>query len=242
MRFGEFEFRFRPLPTVLMALAVPLLLSLGFWQLHRADQKREQARLLLERSELPPLDVTGLIADPSTIRHRRVRLRGEFEATGQLFIENRRLGGRNGFHVVTPLRLSGSDVRVLVNRGWLPAGEGVTPIADVPAGTVEVNGEVDIPSPPALVLHGGEAAVGGWADRWPYLTTDLFASTVSYPVQPFTVLQDPTDAHGFERSWPKEPPKEGMHIGYAIQWFAFAAIALGIHLRLSLRPNGEQAP
>jgi surfeit locus 1 family protein len=29
-------------------------------------------------------------------------------------------------------------------------------------------------------------------------------------------------------------PKEGMHLGYAIQWFAFALISLGFYLRLSL--------
>ncbi len=64
----------------------------------------------------------------------------------------------------------------------------------------------------------------------------------AHPLQSVVLLQDPDDAHGFARYWPREFPKEGMHIGYAIQWFAFAVIALGIFLRLSLsrdRPDGE---
>jgi surfeit locus 1 family protein len=48
------------------------------------------------------------------------------------------------------------------------------------------------------------------------------------------ILQDPDTPGGFLRSWPREMPKEGMHIGYAIQWFAFAVIALVLWLRLSL--------
>ena len=53
-------------------------------------------------------------------------------------------------------------------------------------------------------------------------------------MQPVVILQDPADPNGFLRSWPKEMPKEGMHIGYAIQWFAFAVISLMLWLRLSL--------
>ena len=66
------------------------------------------------------------------------------------------------------------------------------------------------------------------------MTVELFAAGVGYPVQPFVLLQSRDDAHGFIRDWPREMPKEGMHLGYAIQWFAFALISLGIYLKLSL--------
>lgn len=242
MRIGEYELRFRLVPTLFLALPIPLFLYLGFWQLDRAEQKRELAHILDERSQMPALTIQGLVADPSSLRYRAVRARGRLEPQDQVFIENRRLGGRIGFHVVTPLRLEGSDVRVLVNRGWIPdQGRGILPAAEAPEGTVEINGELEIPSPPALVLQEGREAVAAWGNRWPYLTTDLFAAVTPYPLEPFVILQAPTDPHGFERYWPRELPKEGMHLGYAIQWFAFALIALGIYLRLSLsrRPETE---
>ena len=235
MRFGEYELRFRLVPTLLLALPIPLFIYLGLWQIDRAEQKRELAQVLAERSQMPPLAIQGLVADPSALRYRPVRVRGRLEPERQVFIENRRLGGRIGFHVVTPLHLEGSDVRVLVNRGWIPdEGRGIPPVAGAPEDTIEINGEVDIPSPPALVLRGGADAAVAWGSRWPYLTVDLFAAGASYPVEPFVILQAPGDPHGFQRSWPKELPKEGMHLGYAIQWFAFAVIAMGIYLRLSL--------
>jgi surfeit locus 1 family protein len=140
--------------------------------------------------------------------------------------------------VITPLRIGGSDVRVLVNRGWVPAPhDGTLPAAEVPAGTVEVNGVAETPSAPALVLHDGQDGARIWGKRWPYMTVELFAAGAGYPVQPFVVLQRSDDAHGFTRDWPREMPKEGMHLGYAIQWFAFALISLGIYLKLSLVRN-----
>jgi surfeit locus 1 family protein len=131
---------------------------------------------------------------------------------------------------------------VLVNRGWIPAGPdgGPTP-APVPDGAVRVTGEAHIPAPPALVLHGGADAARGWGQRWPYFTPALYAAAAGHPVQPVVILQDPREPGGFVRSWPREIPKEGMHIGYAIQWFAFALIATVLWLRLSLerRPAME---
>jgi surfeit locus 1 family protein len=105
---------------------------------------------------------------------------------------------------------------------------------------VEVTGVVDVPSPPAIVLHGGRESARAWGKRWPYLTVDLFQATVDYPVQPFVLLLDPADPTGFTRNWPVEPPKEGMHLGYAIQWLAFAAIALGFYVRLSFAREGAR--
>lgn len=159
MRFGDLEFRFRWGPAVLLALPIPLFIALGFWQLDRADQKREQARVLDERIQLAPLELKGPVADPDALRFRRLQATGAFEPEGQILIENRRQANRTGFHVITPLRIEGTDRRVLVNRGWIPAAADGSPTpAPVPRGPVTVHGEAHLPLPPALVLHGGSDA------------------------------------------------------------------------------------
>ena len=235
MQFGGLEFRFRWIPTLLLAVPIPLFVGLGLWQLDRAEQKRDQARLLSERARLPALEILAPVMDAQALRFRKLRAQGVFEADGQILIENRRHGNRSGFHVITPLRLAGADMRVLVNRGWIPASPDGSPTpAPVPDGQVTVTGESHIPFPPALALHGGEDAAKEWGIRWPYLTVELYTAASGKPVQPVVILQGPEDAGGFVRSWPREMPKEGMHIGYALQWFAFALIALVLWLRLSL--------
>jgi surfeit locus 1 family protein len=235
MKFGEHHFRFRLIPFLMLGLPVPVFLALGIWQVDRAEQKRVQADTLAQRQALPPLQLIGLEPDAQALRYRTVRVAGAFEPEGQFFVENRRYGQRTGFHVITPLRIGGSEVRVLVNRGWVESLPGNRiPAAPVPTGLVQVVGEAQIALPPALSLHAGPEAAKAWGGRWPYVTSELYAATVDHPVQPFLILQDPADPDGFLRQWPREMPKEGMHLGYAIQWFAFAAISLGFYLKLSL--------
>ena len=82
-------------------------------------------------------------------------------------------------------------------------------------------------------------AATAWGGRWPYLTIDLYRATVAHPVQPVVILLDPSDEGGFVRDWPREMPKEGMHLGYAVQWFAFALIGLAIWVRLSLEAGAR---
>jgi surfeit locus 1 family protein len=235
MYFRGLEFRFRWVPTLMLALLVPLFVALGIWQLDRAEQKRELARLSSERANLPPWELSGKTASPELLRYRRLRATGVFEPEGQIFIENRHDGNRIGFHVITPLHIQGSDMRVLVNRGWIPAARDGSPTpAPVPEGRVTVTGSSNIPSPPALILGGKADPAKQWGKRWPYLTVELYAAGAGYPVQPVVILEEPRDPYGFLRNWPPELPKEGMHIGYAIQWFAFAFIAVVIWLRLGL--------
>jgi surfeit locus 1 family protein len=235
MHLGDYDFRWRWLPTLVMAAAVGLFVALGLWQLDRADEKRQQAEELAARSLLPPYPLMALESSPEPLRHRRLTATGVFETEGQILLENRRQGGKTGFHVITPLRIDGGDVRVLVNRGWIPAdAQGHPAPARVPEGPRTLTGEAHIPAPPAMALHGGAGAAAAWGDRWPYLTTDLYQAWVDHPIQPLVILMDPGEPDGFQRTWPREMPKEGMHIGYAVQWFAFAVIALAIWLRLSL--------
>jgi len=242
MRFSYVKFHFRWVPTLLLALPIPLFVALSVWQLDRAEQKREQAWILGQRAELPALELGGPIADPEALRFRKLRARGTFEVEGQILIANRRQGNRIGFHVITPLRIPGSDSRVLVNRGWIAAPAGGGPVtAPIPGGEVTVTGEAHLPAPPALALHGNPEAAQDWGRRWPYLTLELYRAATSIRIQPVVILQHPDDAGGFLRRWPQELPKADMHIGYAIQWFAFALIALVLWLRLSLvRGAGEE--
>lgn len=225
---GEWRFRPRWVPFLLLLAPAGICAGLGVWQLDRAAQKRAFAAELAAREALAPLEIGDAPVDAAAVRHRSVSARGVLEAAGQVYIEGRRHAGKAGYFVVTPLRIAGSERRVLVNRGWVAAMD-----ASVPEGEVTVTGVADVPSPPALVLHAGEDAAKAWGTRWPYLTLPLYAATVSHPLQTVIVLQDSADPHGFVREWPRELPKEGMHIGYALQWFAFALIGLVVFLRLS---------
>ncbi|WP_324727290.1 SURF1 family cytochrome oxidase biogenesis protein, partial [Pseudomonas chlororaphis] len=68
---------FRPgvLPTLVVLALLPVLVTLGFWQLGRGEQKRELLASYAERRVAEPLSVDELQAAPDPA-FRRVRVHG----------------------------------------------------------------------------------------------------------------------------------------------------------------------
>lgn len=235
MKVGAFFFAPYIIPTLVTLILVPLFIWLGLWQLERAEYKGVLSEQMEQQKHKPPLDLNDLVDSNVDLEYREVKVRGYFEPNNQVFIENRKHNNKNGFHVVTPLRIEEENTRVLINRGWVPmnAEQSRLPAVETPVGIVEVTGKIDIPKPPAIKLSD-EKSNSDSGNRWPYLTVERFAQMVDYPIKHFVVLQSPNGDQGFVRQWPVRKPNKLMHIGYALQWFAFAIITSLIYLRLSI--------
>lgn len=221
---------FRPhiIPTVIMLILVPVFIGLGFWQLDRAGQKRQLAGTQETRRKAPVLELNGRVLNSDDVEHRMLVVSGTFIPGKSVFIENRKHQGKTGFHVISPVKIESSDRYLLVNRGWVR-----TPPEEEHSAAVRVTGRAVVPQPPAIQLGGGFAPNSS-QQRWPYFTLESYSAWSGLAVYPFMVLQSPDDDHGFVRAWVSKPVDETMHIGYALQWFAFALIAAVIWVRISL--------
>ncbi|MCG8017198.1 MAG: SURF1 family protein [Candidatus Thiodiazotropha sp. 'RUGA'] len=217
-----------------MVIVTPLLCSLGFWQLDRAEQKRSQATALEMRRKMPPISLTDSARpEADQLLYRQVKLQGEFLPERTIFITNRKHLGKTGFHVVTPLQLSENGELVLVNRGWtavIPSTDNVSPANS--GNRLSISGEITIPQAPAIELTPSDDN-SQLPPHWPYLTLKRYRQWSGLEVLPILVLQTSQDDQNFIRQWPTPKVSDLMHIGYAIQWFAFAIIALLVWLRLS---------
>lgn len=233
------HFQPQPILTIAAVLLIVIFTGLGFWQLERAEQKRILAETRISRLDLAPLQLTEQNAAGIDLEFRTLKAQGVFIPEKSIFIEHRKHMGKSGFHIITPLRILGGR-HLLVNRGWVEARKDqLIPSVPTPDSTVIVTGVAYTPQPPALELGKHEQSANA-SPRWPYLTLDRYRRWSGLEIFPFVLLQSADDQHGFVRSWQQEIPKEGMHIGYAIQWFAFALIVLLIWLRLSWqRPPGK---
>ena len=237
------QFHLQAVPTIFVLIVVPLFLALGLWQLDRAKQKRSLAASLEMRRKLPALQLSGQIPDVAQLEYRKVIAEGSLLDERTVLIENRKHLGSSGFHVITPLRTATGKI-VLVNRGWI-AAQGHHQAPAIPAAKSHgvVSGEVRVPQPPALQLQL-EDVQAQQPPRWPFLTLEHYAAWSGLEILPFVILQEQDAASGFIRQWPEPRTSDAMHIGYAVQWFAFALIALLIWLFLSLRRRpaaaGEQ--
>lgn len=154
----------RPLRFALVTLAMLTTLaatvSLGRWQLSRAAQKIALQADIEAQKLQPPLDQDEFLAlgDPAAVLHRPVRLRGLWLAPQTVYLDNRQMNGLQGFYVLTPFAIEGSERTVLVQRGWIPRNFNdrtqLAPVA-TPGGLVEITAFVA--PPPGRLLDLGKA-------------------------------------------------------------------------------------
>jgi surfeit locus 1 family protein len=226
--------------TLLTIVLIAVLISLGRWQLRRADEKR-----VLFDSFAAGTDATRLIdlGTPRQRRYQRVEAGGHYDQSRQILIDNMVHAGRAGYFVITPFALTGGGW-MLVNRGWVPLGasRAERPPIPVAGDTRQVRGRADnMPSPGIQLGTKGKLAP-------PYPVVAAFPSHAelaqlleesSWTEAADLVLLDPAEPDGYVRSWapPGFPPMR--HVGYAVQWFGLALTLLVIYVVTNLRHGGH---
>ncbi|WP_377160311.1 SURF1 family protein [Roseateles sp. UC29_93] len=226
---------------------VAATLSLGTWQLDRADQKKTMQRAIDERGQAAPLATAALPradqAPPPTLEHRRATLTGQWDAAHTVYLDNRVMNGHTGFYVVTPLKLAGRGDAILVQRGWGPrnaAQREALPPVSTPTGEVRIEGRLAASVSKAYAL-GRDAETGPIRQN-----VDLAAlqAETGLRLLPLVLLQTEPDrvappdraapatpaADGLQRHWPPPAVDVHKHYGYAFQWFALAALILGLYV------------
>lgn len=230
MQIFNYQFKPKLIPTIATLLLLLLMINLGMWQSNKADLKQAK-RILFEQQEKNGVVSLGLVdVDLETMRFRRIALRGNFEPEFQILLDNKVYKGQAGYHVVTPLHISGSAKRILVNRGWIPVGadRNVLPKIDTVGSQVEVTGYLQDFSGRYIELGSGQAAAEEWQAVWQNLDIERYKKLVKYEIQPAMLLLDSSStAGGFAREWLKPDDRMEVNRGYAIQWY-FMSLALFI--------------
>jgi cytochrome oxidase assembly protein ShyY1 len=224
--------RGRLLPTVLAIMVFAAAMSLGQWQLRRADEKRAMQAQVDAAAHSVPVSIAPEPIDPAAVDGRRVAVRGRWVADQTVFIDNRTYRGVAGFYVVTPVKIEGSDLQVLVMRGWVARDAQdrlrLPPVA-TPEGPVEVEGLAQARIPQVMELQ--KAPVPGPGDRiWENLDYPRFEQWSGARLQQVLIRQsaDSAVADGLVRDWPKAGLDVDRHLGYAFQWFLIAAVTAGL--------------
>ncbi len=208
-----------------------LCVRLGFWQLDRRALKQAANDVLHARQVDTPLTIRGLLGDTTGLRFRRAVAAGSWDGERTIVLPGRAYRGVPGAHVLTPLVLEDGSA-ILVNRGWAPAADAasVDPALFIVDGSVTTEGMIDgFPGADAsLAPRAGTVAPQVEFRRvWYAIDETRLREQFPYRLADATLRLTPaaTDT-GFPVRL--EPPvlDAGPHLGYAIQWFSFAAIAI----------------
>lgn len=231
---------------VLIAAAFAVACAfLSNWQFDRNEHRSEQLALIEQNYDANAVPLADVIADDgafsSDAEWKPVTLHGEYLTDDQMLVRNRPHGGTSAFEVLVPFR--DADGRIfIVDRGWVPPGEGTEPdaVPAPPEGTVDV--VVRLRPGEALPASGRSAPEG----QLPTIHLPSMAAETSGDVittaYGMLVSEDPspkTALGGFES--PTEDP--GPHLSYAIQWILFAImgfIFIGYIIRTEIQKHREE--
>jgi surfeit locus 1 family protein len=210
---------------------------LGVWQLRRLHERQSRNALVRSRLDSAEVDITAIPRDSAHARFRRARVVGEPDYEHELVLASRTHGGSPGVYLITPVRIPGRDSAVIVNRGWVYSPDG---------STVDLSKWHDRDSVFTGYVDDLPVSGGGSFTNRPRVLTRLTASSLAgvlpYPVAGvyLVVLGDSTPAADRPARLGVPPLDDGPHMGYAVQWFAFALIALigtGIAIASSRRES-----
>lgn len=217
---------------------ISLFLALGWWQLDRANFKRDIENHYLEQLKQP----YGYMILESEVNeafvYRKIRLQGSYRSDLVIFLDNQVSQGLVGYHVLMPFFIEDGPKAVLVNRGWVAGGYDRSVLPDIlaPKQPNKVLGIVTVPSTGGYRL--GEVRMSGSGPhRVPYLDLKRIQQGLSFEILPYVIWQSPDMDDYYVRDWQPVwlPPEKSK--AYALQWFSFAVIAFFLFIVLNSKKN-----
>jgi len=238
---GNWCFCPRLITSLLALIFFSLFISLGFWQLDRADYKRTLYSDFENRQSGQAIDLNHdntKLSDKEEIIWRHVNATGEFLEQYQILLDNQVEKGQAGYYVYTPFKLEQSEHAVLVNRGWLSTDNDRT----VSQALIMTNDLVNImgvakeePKTGLLLKNMPPEQMNKDVYRVQRLNINEVAELTKTKLLPYIVRLEPESKHGYRRQWQLPGSGVSIHNGYAFQWFAFATVLLIIYLVLNIK-------
>ena len=216
------------LRLLLLTLLVVTCLAMARFQLWRAETRgdrfeREQAALVSTPIALSPQQHKA-----EELIDRAATARGHWLAEKTLFLDNKIHRSRPGYHVLTPLQLSGSESVVLVNRGWIGAPRLRSDIPSIPtaAGEIEVAGVTRSFETRIFELQESEPE----GPIWQHVRAADYRRRSGLDALPVILLQTNGEGDFLLRDWGSPENPGTKNYGYAAMWLVFALMAVAYGL------------
>jgi surfeit locus 1 family protein len=210
------------------------LVSLGFWQLDRADQKRTIEASIQKANT----GVVELIMNQNELLNKEyyeVRLQGSYIGDKQFIYDNQIVDQASGYYVLTPFVLTGQSNAIMINRGFIPWNGRRDQLDDIAVDSAFREIKIQVSRPIKRI----ELKTSDISNQFPVLIQaidfDVIEEISSTSFVDVIGLLDPSSDDGFVRKWEPYTGSIEKHIGYAIQWFLMALVLGIIGIRIGLK-------
>jgi len=230
---------FRPLiiPTILTLIMLPILITLGVWQLQRLEWKEDLIAKVAARQNLDPVPLDRALdeaEDLDALDYRPVTVTGFYDHERELHVFAYRSELGVGYWIFTPL-VRDDGTMVLVNRGFVPERlkSAVQRPESLTEGTVTVEGLARLYEEPGLVPPADDPEDNVYFTR----IRERFLFALGLPdLAP--VYVEAAAGQG-ESLYPKGGQTQidfpNNHFSYALTWFGFAVILVAVYLMFHLQ-------
>jgi cytochrome oxidase assembly protein ShyY1 len=220
------SFKWQPNAKLLVfsLLMMPLLLSLGFWQLERGDEKQQIVDHHAHNQQLPPVISPKQLVSGEDHQYRLAWIRGTVDNQRVIILDNRVKNGRPGYEILQPVTVSGLSEKLLINRGWIEASldrdilPSVPPIED----GVQLRGYLYQTLTGGYRLDDGIGQVDDWPSRVGWITLERAEELFGESFLPYQLRLDQDSPGALKTGWTTVAVQPEKHVGYAVQWFAMA--------------------
>ena len=219
--------------TIFFVFFAILFFSLGLWQIERGQAK---TTILAEFED--NLSNTPTYLNQESKRWDRVYVKGIWDSSKQILVDNVINRGVVGYKVLTPLRIIETNQLILVDRGWVKQNKfrDILPNIELVEGDEVISGILEYPE---LGLVLSEDLI---SKEWPKVSQTKSLEVISKEydefIYPMILLADPILKNSLE--YIKITPTNmtpTKHYGYSAQWFLMFLVLCLMYLWYGFKKN-----
>ena len=219
--------------TIFFVFFAVLFFSLGLWQIERGQAKTS---ILVEFED--NLKKTPTSLNYESKKWDRIYIKGKWDNSKQILVDNVINRGVAGYKVLTPLRIMETNQLILVDRGWIKQNKyrEILPSIELIEANEVVSGTLEYPEL-GLVLSDDLVS-----KEWPKIsqTKNLEVLSKEYDevIYPMILLADPILKNSLE--YIKITPTNMTpikHYGYSAQWFLMFVVLCLMYLWYGFKRN-----
>ncbi|NOR43790.1 MAG: hypothetical protein GQ572_10680 [Gammaproteobacteria bacterium] len=241
LRIASYSFSPGIVSTLVTVVLLYTMMSLGFWQLDRAEFKGDLQDKIEQRKNLPPIGIGDLGSSADERRYLPVMFDGEFDTQHSFLLDNKIVKGRVGYHVYTPIKVSDTEA-ILVARGFVGMGKTREQLPDIktPSGAIALHGLLDLPPSAALILADNVNRADSWPVVLQYVDLTELSEMLGYKLYDMVIWLNEDEAGAFEYDLPVLNLNAAKNNGYAFQWFAMTLALFVIYIVVNTKKSKSE--